>query len=545
VIILKIGKVFNRKFTLVVVLLIAAGLRVEKIDQPYIGSFAWREASTAMMADNFHKGNWNIFYPEVSWGGAGPNYQGREFQTTTYLAALIYKVFGKQEWIGRGIALVFGVWGIYALYQLIRGVWDEERALAGAAVMALLPGSILIERSFLPDPVMVSLVTTSLWMLVAYCQTERIHYLLLAVVIGTLGFLTKLPGLIVGLPALYVIITMLGPKLRQRAMWTRLIAAGLLILLPVAGYYLWARHLALSYPPHHFAGSGKWLWDEGIAAWMDKNYFLPGLWEVISTTLWTVPFCILVVIGIFSRPPGLQHHSPSTDSPEEAKITAPWFFHWWLVAMAIYYFIGANELVVNKWNLHLVNPVAAAFAGQAVVLTARFLSACISKRATIAILVSMLISFYAMGRVISANSYQPHYKSDRSLGIALKNISSKNDLIVSFGLRPISLYYSQRQGWVFPPAEVWSNHEGQYWDWGEKDIQLLDSLRARGAKWLMIPVNNNYFYWGGDSYLSEHFPLLAIYILNTCESKLETPEGMICRLKSQSSQKPSGPGSLL
>ena len=145
-----------------------------------------------MMAENYYRTNWNIFYPEVNWNGPGPSYQGREFQTVTYIAALLYGVFGQQDWVGRSVVVAFGVWGIFALYQLVRRVWDEERALAGAAVMALLPGSIFIERSFLPDPAMVALVVTSLWMFVAYLQTERLRYLVLAGVIGAWGLLTKI-----------------------------------------------------------------------------------------------------------------------------------------------------------------------------------------------------------------------------------------------------------------------------------------------------------------------------------------------------------------
>jgi len=66
------------------------------------------------------------------------------------------------------IYLLVGLWGIFALYQLVRLVWDEKHALVSATVMAVLPGSVFVDRSFLPDPAMVSLITTCLWMLVAY-----------------------------------------------------------------------------------------------------------------------------------------------------------------------------------------------------------------------------------------------------------------------------------------------------------------------------------------------------------------------------------------
>src|SRR5258708_1109927 len=187
----------GRPALIFLILLVGAGLRLEHVTQPFVDKFSWRQVSTAMMAQNFYRGQWNILYPEVDWGGPGPNYQGREFQTVSYAAAILYNAFGQHEWVARSVTVAFGLWGIFALYQLIRRAWDDERALVGAALMAVLPGAVFLERSFLPDPGMVALVITSLWLLVAYCQTEKVHYLVLSTVVGCLGILTKIPGMIV------------------------------------------------------------------------------------------------------------------------------------------------------------------------------------------------------------------------------------------------------------------------------------------------------------------------------------------------------------
>src|SRR5215471_12398938 len=108
----------SRPALIFLILLVGAALRLEHVTQPFVDKFSWREASTAMMAQNFFRGQWNILYPEVDWGGPGPNYQGREFQTVTYIAALLYKIVGQHDWVGRCVAVAFGLWGIFALYQL-------------------------------------------------------------------------------------------------------------------------------------------------------------------------------------------------------------------------------------------------------------------------------------------------------------------------------------------------------------------------------------------------------------------------------------------
>jgi hypothetical protein len=61
--------------------LVGVALRLEYITQPFADKFCWRETSTAMMAQSFYRGHWNILYPKVDWGGPGANYQGREFHT--------------------------------------------------------------------------------------------------------------------------------------------------------------------------------------------------------------------------------------------------------------------------------------------------------------------------------------------------------------------------------------------------------------------------------------------------------------------------------
>src|SRR3954453_23648957 len=98
----------RRHLPLLGIVLLAFAMRAQRIRQPLIDAYSWREASTAMMAENFYRHSWNVFLPAVNWVGPRPGYQGREFQITTYLAALCYTVLGEHDWIGRGIAILFG-----------------------------------------------------------------------------------------------------------------------------------------------------------------------------------------------------------------------------------------------------------------------------------------------------------------------------------------------------------------------------------------------------------------------------------------------------
>lgn len=539
-----LGSALSRLITpqIAVILVIAAALRLNHVTQPFIDAFSWRQASTAMMADNFYRTSWNILYPEVNWSGPGPSYQGRELQTVSYAAALLYTVLGQRDWIGRSVSIMFGLWGIYALYQLLRRVWGEKLATAGAAVMAVLPGSIFIERSFLPDPAMVALTVTSFWLLVLYLQTERWRYLVLAGLIGAWGFCTKIPGLIVGLPMAYAWLAILGWKrARKPQKLAALGAFALLTLVPVAAYYLWARHLALSYPPHHFAGAGNWIWNDGLGTWWSQGFFLTHLSQRFRDWLWTPPVIGLVAFALVTPHP-LEKNGLLRNSAKEhqgSNCQTPWLFHFWLLAGLLYYLIGAKELVANPWNFHIISPAAAALAGRSIVLLATLATR--AARGPIlahrtgwrSSIVPRLVSAAALLVIVVSGQrglrwmYHPYAYESRELGRALRRASQPDDLVLTVANDlgdPIPIYYSQRRGWVFPPAQP-----DQAWNQLPKDdnetIQLFKDLRAQGADWLGIVHEQRDALW-------EDHPLWIEHVESTCQFHSESPEYVIYHIPS-------------
>jgi hypothetical protein len=521
------GRSINAAYLLFAILIVGAILRFIHINQPFVDFAGWRQCSNAMMAENFYRTNWNIFYPEISWHGPGPSYNGREFQTVTYIAAFFFKLFGQHEWIGRSIAVLFGLLGIFSLYQLVRRVWDNDRALMSAAVMAVMPGSIFIERSFMPDPAMVALVTTSFWMLIAYLQTDRISYLLLACLIGCLGFLTKLPGLIVGLPMVYSVAAYF--IYQKKPFFKRsfhLAVVGVLVLVPVILYYLWARHLSQTYPPYHFAGSGNWLWDDGLTEWFHYKYFVPNLKWNLETWLWTTPIIILVIIGLIFPPGKAELVQKETSGPLAGyPVKLPWLFHWWFLAFGFYYLIGAKELVSNPWNFHILNPAAAALAGHALITIYFRWRSIVGKAMATIVLLGLFLSILWDGKKGIQYVSQPFAWPSYQLGLSLQKHSNPGDLVVTFGDplgEPVANYYSQRRGWVFPPAD------SEYWcqlpDDDQISIRMFEDLRAQGADWLGIVVDRK------EDIIQKH-PMLFRYIDSTCLLKEKNTNCTVYKIK--------------
>lgn len=505
-----------------VVLLAAALMRLNHVDQPLTDIFSWRQSSTAMMAENFYRRNWNILYPEVSWNGPGPTYQGREFQTVSYLTALLYVPLGQQEWIGRVVASTFGVWGVFALYQLVRRVWDEPRALASAAILAVMPGAVFIDRSFLPDPAMVALATTTLWLWVAYLQTGKRRYLVLTASIGMWAIASKLPALLIGLPGVYAAVAILG--LREVVRPRRLLTFGVLataVLVPVALYYLWVRELARLYPPYHFAGAGNWVWVDGALAWWQRGYYLDSIADDLRYWLWTTPIIGLVAVGLLLPP--TRHEA---DGPDDRR-RAPWLFHWWLAGCAFYVLIGARELSENVWNLHIFNPPAAALAGQALVFLGTLGSRAVCRPASLARMAAIMAVVVVTTLGTLPTLYKPEHAQDGyELGLALREVSAPGDLVVTMTNDlgdPVAIYYSRRRGWIFPPAipDRWWN---QLPSDDDESIEQFEMLRASGARWLGFVRHFDKETWDGHEQLLAHF-------LETCEYVTGGSEWVVYRIR--------------
>jgi hypothetical protein len=395
--------------------------------------------------------------------------------------------------------------------------------------MALLPGGIFIERSFIPDPAMVSLVTTCVWMFVAYLQTDRRRYLLLACGFGIWGFLSKITGLIVGIPMLYAMITILGRRqlIQSKRLLTISIAA-ILTLVPVVAYYLWARHLALSYPPYHFAGAGNWLWNYGLNNWLEKNYFFTKLSLIFRRWLWTEPVILLVFLGLILPPLREQKQSIIKDKHplDRQMIKAPWLFHWWCVGMLIFYLIGAKELVNNPWNFHILSPAAAALAGHALISIKSSLSRFTSPAISLTIVIVILLTISGFGHIRLKPLYSWSYGDESyKLGLALRQVSQPGELVVTMASQlgdPNAIYYSQRRGWVFPPAS--NDIDWSIFPEDDNDsIRMFEELRAKGADWLGIASERRKDFW------KDH-PILVEHINRTCEFHSKSEDWVICRI---------------
>jgi len=460
---------------LLAILCVAAVLRLWDVTMPLVDVYSWRQASTAMMADNFAQSSWNIFYPEVNWTGPGPGYQGREFQVLSYLTAILHVIFGWHDWFGRAVAAAFGLLTTFAVHRLTAEVWDMRHAHLAALGYAILPGAVVIESSFLPDPPMLAFVTLGLWLFLRYWTGRAgVLTLILATALFTLGVLCKLPGIGAGLVVVWLLAQAVagGRGAGHRGQVLPVLLCMGVGLLVVYAYYSWALYLSRTYPPFHMAGDG-YIWQDGLRYYLDNAFFSEKLWKFSTRWFYGVPIIVTVAVGLWAALPRFDGDRALRHLP-----------HVWLAAGVLLYLVAARQIANNPWNLHMVHVPVAMFMGRGALVLAR-LGAGVSRQGRTLRLIALAgLCLIFVTRPLMENQRWSFSESARQMGVALAALSQPGDLVIAASPDlgdPVGIYYSRRKGWLFPP----------YGDWEvtilpeteAEAIALLEDLRAQGAGW--------------------------------------------------------------
>src|SRR5438874_9227873 len=160
--------------TIVVFISVAAlAARCWKIDAPFTDPWSWRQSDVAAIARNFLENGFHFTRPQIDWAGNQPGFVGTEFPVLPFLAALIYRSAGVQEWIGRiqGVLLFIGALPFF--FGLVRRIFGEVVAVWATFFYAFAPLSIVASRAFMPDMPSLSLAIIGLYFFLRWLEEER------------------------------------------------------------------------------------------------------------------------------------------------------------------------------------------------------------------------------------------------------------------------------------------------------------------------------------------------------------------------------------
>jgi 4-amino-4-deoxy-L-arabinose transferase-like glycosyltransferase len=466
-------------------ILFGIALRLINITQPYVDAWCWRQADVAMIAENFYRHGFNIFYPQINWAGNAPGYVGTEFPFVPFLASLLYILFGVHEWIGRAVSVLFFAASVPFLYFFVKKVVNARAALFAAAVYVLAPLTIFAGRSFMSDMASLTFSIAALYLFAEWLEHESSLALFTAACLTTaMAILIKLPAVIIGIPFLYMASAQYGwpSLLRRRRLWA---FAGLSLIWPIA-WYSYAYLLSKSYFPYHFFGEG------GLKIGEWKEYL--GIMRQAMITGATPVVSAVMLIGIFL--------------PVSGRFRL--VFHYWLFVIIVFIIVAARGNHLPWYQLPMM-PVAAAFVGIACDYGLRHATK--FAVAKLSILLAYCLGFsliaYLSYRLV-APLYDPWAKPYLEAGEEVNRSAPPDALLIVADDNPTLMYYAKRKGWHlvlegYPTARQtpWNFLSKGYFDGypinNEEAITAVELLRKQGASFVAF---TRYSFWILERYVT-------------------------------------------
>lgn len=460
------------KYKIFLIIFIALLIRLYHINFPVAGWQSWRQADTAAIARNFYENDFKILYPQIDWRGNTLGYVESEFQIYPFITAVLYKIFGTVDTLGRVLSLLFSLSTIYGLYLLVRKFISEKVALWAAFIYSIIPLNIYYSRAFMPESAMLMCSVFSIYYFSEWIDRQKIRYFVLTVLLLSLAILFKIPSLYLGLPLVFLSWRKFGRSTFAR--WQQWLLA-IIVMIPVALWYYHAHQLYLQ------TNLTFGIWGFGADKWgnidmlLTTKFYNDVLFKSIAERHLTYAGFIPFLIGLFIR----------RRNKEERM------FDWWLIAIIVYFFIVAKGNQAHEYyQLPFILP--------AVVFIAKtFAKYCqLDKKKEISIreiISTSIATLFLIGIfILSFLRYSNFMKSENISSPLFKLASSvqKNtkiaDLIVAVDEgNPVILYRCNRKGWNSFPEQLDSIYIYQKVNLGAKYLlgekSIFDSERRREA----------------------------------------------------------------
>jgi 4-amino-4-deoxy-L-arabinose transferase-like glycosyltransferase len=181
---------------LALILLVSAFLNIDGLNREGYGN-AYYAAAVKSMLMNWHNFFFNSFDPN---GFITIDKPPVDF----WIQALFAWIFGFHGWALLLPQAIAGVCSVAVLYHLVKRIFGQVAGLIAAAVMALTPIAVAVQRTNEVDGMLVLFMLLTTWCLWKAIETKKLRWLLWAGVLEGIGFNIKMMEAYLILPALYV-----------------------------------------------------------------------------------------------------------------------------------------------------------------------------------------------------------------------------------------------------------------------------------------------------------------------------------------------------
>lgn len=437
------NRLMKRDFIVLMVLLfLALGLRLYKINAPIADWHSWRQADTSAVTRNFIKsGKLDVLRPRyddlsnVASGKDNPQgYRFVEFPIYNVFSVLVYKLVGRVELAGRLVSVLSSLASLVFLYLIVKYFSGRLTAALAGFIFAVLPFNIYYSRVILPEPMMVMASLGALYFAASGLGSKNYHYIYndseskkgrrelgMSCLLMAAAVLLKPYAVFFFLPIVYFWVKNRGLSLKTLA---ELGLFGGLTLLPFAGWRVWMRQFPEGIPASLWLLNGNGIRFKG--AWWQWLFgdrigrLILGYWGILFLSL-----------GLALKP----------------KAKEGWFYYLWGLAMFLYLAVFATGNVQHDYYQIILAPILAIFAAKGIV----FLwepPATIGKGAARFLVVVCLVFALAFGWYHIRGYYNINRPEIVAAGQAIDRLAPKEAKVIApYGGDTAFLYQTNRQGW--------------------------------------------------------------------------------------------------
>lgn len=441
----------KEKELLVILLLFIFLLRLFHLNTPPLEiEESWRQADTESIARNYAEYDSRFFRPNLNYDGPLPNIPALEIQVTTYLIALLYKIFGQHYFLARIVPIAFFMLSAFFLFLYARKVLGYREAVFSLLIYGLLPINLYFSRAIMPEAAALMFWIGGLYYFHCWTEDRRVSRLIASSLLLSFAIMTKPPVIFIAVPMLYICYRYLGRNfLRYSELW---IYAAVVLLLPSIYYY---SSISMAEYKFSLGITQDIIIKEAFSAFASRE---AGLFfgENIPRTLGIIGF-VMTIAGLF------------TVSVKKRVILV------WFLAMFIEIVLIVSAIRAFYYLIFFAVPCS--------LLAGNFLGFIWSvpkgKRITaVLLLLFSLNSYFLVKPMYTINTIMQTQVS------VVNQVTSRDDLLVAGSYDPCLLSLSGRKGWRF--------NLGIYSDVPQDPYKELDYYLQHGAKYF-VPVQGKVY----------------------------------------------------
>lgn len=443
---------------LAAIILSALALRLINISSPILDLYPIRQEYCAMVARNFLRGGFNIFNPQVDWVGNLNPYWSAEFPIISFLAALLYKIFGIHELLGRLVAIGFSIGSIFFFYKLVRRYYADRIALFCAACFSIMPLGIYFGRVFMPEPVMLFFSIAAVYLFSVWSEDNKPEFFLFATASAALTFLAKVSSLF--LCAVFLYLFYLKYNKRFIVKWQ----TWLFFVLAILPSFFWYERSNIA--------MASYIFDPINLKYLTSQYFYERMFISAAFFMFTPVGLVLFSYGLLAKGHGKRKG----------------IFYIWLISSVGYVLL--YPMLNSKHYYYQIPLLAPCAFFMGVGLDAVYQRFAKSRWLVILLLAGVLFS----GLFVIRPFYRWNHSTYEAARI-VNRITEKGSIIIAGRCtQEAPLYYCDRKGWVI-------NEFGELsyiYNWEHKDKTLKDFPRLEEVELIKYLIKNG----GARYYLS-------------------------------------------